>query len=120
MDYLGRRLDFYETDEMMYARQALVEAMRLHDEHVRAITEDYQIQAEAVVDAQEDDELRNVRRVAANIAMALIRIDGGRVDDGLDDLDIVLDDIDGMMRSGYGYMGSVSAAIEDKIAELSS
>jgi hypothetical protein len=120
MAYLAERLDFAEDDEMAAAHRALVEAMASGSEHVRDIAEDYQMRAEAVVDAADNSDARNTRRVGANIAMALIRIEAGRVADGVEDLYDVLDDIDGLIVGGYDDLAAVAEIIEEKIRKLTS
>jgi hypothetical protein len=115
MVYLAEHLDFVEDDEMAEVRRALTEAMASGNEHLRGVMEDYQVRAEAVVDAAEDSDTRNTRRVGANIAMALIRLEAGRIADGVEDLHDVSDDIDGLIVDGRDDLVPVIEMVEEKI-----
>ncbi len=115
MAYLAERLGFVEADEMTEVRSALTEAMASDSEYVRELAEDYQVRAEAVVDVAADSNTRNSKRIAANIAMALIRLDAGRVTGGIEDLYDVLDDIDGRIESGRDDLTAVAQMIERAI-----
>lgn len=118
MAYLAERLGFHETDEMSRTRLALIEAMALDSEHVRELAVDYQKQAETLVDAQTDSEARNMRRIGANIAMTLARIESARIDDGIEDLYSVLDDLDGLVVGGRHEATEVVQKVEGLIATL--
>lgn len=115
MTYLAEHLRFEETPEMVFARGALVEAMVSDSPHVRALAEEYQLRGEAVVENHSDSEAKNAARVALNIAMALIRLEAGRTEDGVDDLYLILDDLDGLVTSGRDEFIAIIELVEATI-----
>lgn len=100
---------------MVLTRGALVEAMTKGSPHVRALAEEYQLRGEAVVESHPDSETKNAARVALNIAMALIRLEAGRVADGIDDLYLILDDLDGLVVSGRDEFTTIVEMVEATI-----
>lgn len=117
MRYVAEHLGFQETEGLKYARLRLTEAMRHNSEDVRTLADNYQQLAEAIVDATPDSAARNIRRVGANIAMALIRIDAGRIEHGTEDLYSILDDLAGMIADGYD-MAEIAERIQDILSVL--
>lgn len=83
---LAERLGFTETAELSQLRSALVEASEREDEEaIRALTEQYQAQGEAVVEQQQGSAYA-AAQIGLIIATAILRRDIGKIDHALEDL----------------------------------
>lgn len=87
IEVLPSVLEYIETDEMVEMRRALVESMKAGEE-TKELALRYRLLAEQLTDY--DSENASRLRIGMLVSIALIKRDGGRYDDYLEDIDDAL------------------------------
>lgn len=87
IEVLPSALEYIETDEMVEMRRTLVESMKA-GEDTKELALRYRLLAEQLTDY--DSENASRLRIGMLVSIALIKRDGGRYDDYLEDIDDAL------------------------------
>lgn len=87
IEVLPSALEYIETDEMVEMRRTLVESMKA-GEDTKELALRYRLLAERLTDY--DSENASRLRIGMLVSIALIKRDGGRYDDYLEDIDDAL------------------------------
>lgn len=110
IDTLPERLGFSETEELAQLRTKLVEAIATGDqEEISKLSLHYHLLGEEVVNRLEGDAFPK-GQLGLNLAMALIRRDGGRLDAYIEDLRDALDQC-----YGLGYQDIAPTIVLEKM-----